>query len=112
LHGRRAQRRSRAAVRPARQRFTLDGRKHDGSLATSRDDTVHRGDLGSIVLSNGAAHADGVVGYTAERFIRPSFAAFVTEASNVSAYQKLDTCGDACRKRCKSAGAVAKNAMG
>ena len=47
-HGRRAERRSRAAVRPARQRFTLDGREHDGSLAISRDDAVHRGDLGSV----------------------------------------------------------------
>ena len=33
--GRRAQRRSRAAARPARTRFTLDGREHDGRLPAS-----------------------------------------------------------------------------
>jgi predicted heme/steroid binding protein len=32
-------------IRPARERFTLDGREHDGSLAISWDDGVHHGDL-------------------------------------------------------------------
>jgi hypothetical protein len=74
LHGWRAQRPSRAAARPARQRFTLDYCEHDGSLAISWDDTVHRGDLGGIdtVERRGTRRA-GVVGHTSpERFIRPS----------------------------------------
>jgi hypothetical protein len=73
-HGWRAQRPSRAAARPARQRFTLDGCEHDGSVAISWDDTVHRGDLGGIdtVERRGTRRA-GVVGHTSpERFIRPS----------------------------------------
>jgi hypothetical protein len=36
---------SRSAVRPARQRITLDGREHDGSLAISQDYGVYRGDF-------------------------------------------------------------------
>ena len=38
LRGRRAQRRSRAAERPARSGFTLDGREHDGTLAFVREE--------------------------------------------------------------------------
>ena len=34
------QRRSKAAVRPARQRLTVVGRAHDGSLAILRDNSV------------------------------------------------------------------------
>ena len=39
--GRRAQRRSRAAARPAQVRFTLDGREHDGRLPDSSGSNVH-----------------------------------------------------------------------
>jgi hypothetical protein len=76
---------------------------------------VHRGDLGSIdaVERRGTRRA-GVVGYTAaERFIRPSLRGL--RYRSVQTFRRtrtLDTCGDACRKRCKSAGAVAKGRHG
>jgi hypothetical protein len=48
LQRHRARRRSRMVTKPARQRFTIDAREHDGRLATSRDGDVHRCDPGRI----------------------------------------------------------------
>jgi soluble lytic murein transglycosylase-like protein len=83
LHGRRAQWRSRPSATPPRQRLTLDGREHDGGLAISWDDAVHGDDFVSIdAVEWRSTRRAGVVGCTAaERFIRPPFSAFVTEAS-------------------------------
>ena len=66
--------RSRAAVRPARQRFTLDGRKHDGSLAIFRDDAVHSDGLGSLVaVERCSVCRTGIAGHTSsKRHIHPS----------------------------------------
>ena len=75
LHGRRAQRFRAASGR--RQRFTLDGREHDGSLAISGRCCASC-DLAASMLSSGAAHAEQESHTRAS--IRP-FAAFVTEAS-------------------------------
>ena len=83
-HRRRAPRRSRAAVRPARQRFTLDGREHDGSLAIPRDDGVHRDDSGIIdAVEQCSACRASIAADTSSEQSNPSdpFAAFVTEAS-------------------------------
>ena len=114
-HCRRAQRRSRAAVRPARQRFTLDGREHDGSLAISRDDGVHRGDVSIInaVERCGACRAS-VVGHTSsERSNYRSLRGLCHRG--VQALRRsgtLDTVGDARRERWRGAGAIAKRRNG
>jgi hypothetical protein len=50
-----------AAVRPARQRFTLDGREHDGSVPISWGDDANRGDF---CIINAAKRCN-----TSERFI-------------------------------------------
>ena len=75
--------RSRAAVRLARQRFTLGGRKHDGSLAIFRDDAVHSDVLAASLLLNGAAYAGRAspVTHRANGISIHPLAAFVTEAS-------------------------------
>ncbi|WP_409334405.1 transglycosylase SLT domain-containing protein [Bradyrhizobium sp. AUGA SZCCT0283] len=68
---------------PARQRFTLDGRGHDGSLAIPQVDAVRRDRLAAPMLSCSAAHA-GQASPATHRANGKSFhpfAAFVTEAS-------------------------------
>ena len=74
LQRHRAQRRSRMVTKPARQRFTIDGRDHDGRLATSRDGDVHRCDPGRIdAVGQCSARRAGVVDCApAKRFDRPS----------------------------------------
>ena len=115
LHGRRAWRRSRAAARPAHQRFSFDGREHDGSLAISRDDAVHRSDLGSIdaVERRGKRRA-GVVGYTAaERVIHPSLRGVrYRSVQRFQCARTLDTRGAARRSSAKQRARSSKGAVG
>jgi hypothetical protein len=83
LHGRRARRRSRAAARPARQRFTLGGREPDGSLPISCEDAGMVVILAASMLSSGAAHAqqESLATRLPNELSVPPFAAFITEAS-------------------------------
>jgi hypothetical protein len=84
LRGRRAWRRSRAAARPARQRLSLDGRKHDGSPAISWDDAVRRGDLDCIdAVGRPGTRRAGVVGYLRHRFSGGKIEKSDTEAAAV-----------------------------
>ena len=70
-------------TKPARQRFTIDGREHDGRLATSRDVMCIVAILAASMLLGGAAHA----GQGSSTTRRPNdltvhpFATFVIEAS-------------------------------
>ena len=115
LHGRRAQRRSRAAARPARQRFTLDGREHDGSLAISRGDGVHGGDFRIIdaVQHGGACRASIVGDASSERSTHRSLGGFCHRGiQTVRCPGALDTLGDARRECWRSAGAIAKRRHG
>jgi hypothetical protein len=74
----RAQRPSMATVRPALGRFTLDGREHDGTLAISRDDGVHRGEFRIVhVVERCSVHRTIVVGHTLSgRFVCRSLRGF------------------------------------
>jgi hypothetical protein len=71
------------AVRPARQRFTLDGRERDGSLASSPGDGVDGGYLRIVnaVERHCACRAKVADHASGERSIHRSLCAFVTEAS-------------------------------
>lgn len=110
-HRRRAQRRSRAAVRLARQRFTLDGRERDGSVAISRGDDVHCGDSCIIhVVERCSACRASVVGRTSsKRFVRRSLHGFCHRC--VQALRRagtLDTRSAASRKRRQITSAIAE----
>ena len=59
---------SRTAVRPARQRFILDGREPDGMLAIPRDHAVHRCNLRIVdAVERRGACRSSVVGHTSFR---------------------------------------------
>jgi hypothetical protein len=72
-----------AAIWPARQRFTLDGREHDNRLAISWDLDVHRCDADSIDAVGwcSARRAGGVDDAPPNGLAVHPFAAFVVEAS-------------------------------
>jgi hypothetical protein len=57
VSGRLAERRSSAAVRPARQSFTRDGREHDGRFAIARDRNTTVAILIASMQLGGATHA-------------------------------------------------------
>ena len=71
--------------------------------------------LAASTLSSGAAHAEQeVAGYTsAERVIRPSVRGVrYRSVQTLRCAGTVDTRGDACRKRCKSAGTVSQRRHG
>jgi len=74
---------SRTAVRPARQRFILDGREPDGILAIPRDHAVHRCNLRIVdAVERRGACRSSVVGHTSSSLLSiEPFAAFVAETS-------------------------------
>jgi hypothetical protein len=104
-----------AAIRPARQRFTFDGREHDGRLSIPQDGDVHRCDPGSIdAVGRCSARRAGVVDYAlAERFDRPSLRGICDRGVQaLECARALDTRCHARRKRWQTASSIKKGAMG
>src|SRR5450755_2738989 len=113
--GRRAERRSRAAVRPARQRVTLDGHEHDGSLAISPDCGLVRRDPGSIdaVERFSACRANVAASASGQQCKCRSLGGLRHRGVQAIRHPgALDTRDHARRKRWRAARSVKEGAMG